>query len=306
MRHSVQLYRMFPNLVKAIFVEGEDAQLCLEDVTCALSEHNPGGIPAWKLLSFSWRERSASPLGPKWTLSPEDYRLERNATVPNTYLGYSVEPGCLSHPFIPRGLRAKPPQAYVHAKDITYFSAEHHAWKADFYDAAAAETGAHFLVGAFGTAPSDFPKSVENVGLLPLKWFYQSLAESSVLVGVGLPGTSPTPYDALCLGVPYINPILEWDEHDPTNRTAWTAQHEMLKNLDPPHVYNIFKGDKEGFTQAVKAALAHPIQSYTLEHMRMRAVELRLGNILETDWKADAQLLLRERMSTGDGDLFMI
>ncbi|KAJ6514755.1 hypothetical protein DFH09DRAFT_1431571 [Mycena vulgaris] len=305
--HSLQLYQMFPNLVKGIWVEDEDSKACWADDRCILSNHNPSGIPAWKLFTVSFWVQAANPLGRKWTLSPEDYHLEHSHYIPNTYLGYSIEPGCRTRPFIPHELRARPPRAYVFAKNLNYFASQQHAWKADFYDDAAASTGAHFLAGAAGTEiPPDFPRSLENVGIMPQERFYQTLAESAVLVGMGSPYASPTPYDALCLGVPFINPILEWDEHDPTNRDKWSAQHGLLKDLDPPYVYNVFKGDKDGFVKAIKDALTHPIQSYILERMRMGAVEQRLGRILETDWKEEARLLVKERQQSGEGPQFLL
>jgi hypothetical protein len=65
----------------------------------------------------------------------------------------------------------------------------------------------------------------------------------------------------------------------------------MLQALDPPYVYNVFKGDTEGLVQAVKDAVSHPIGSYVLESMRMSSVEKRLATILENDWESEAGLL---------------
>ena len=41
-----------------------------------------------------------------------------------------------------------------------------------------------------------------NVGQLNKTEFYEQLASASVLVGVGKPRISPSPWDALCMGVP--------------------------------------------------------------------------------------------------------
>ncbi|KAJ7291570.1 hypothetical protein C8J57DRAFT_1458379 [Mycena rebaudengoi] len=97
---------------------------------------------------------------------------------------------------------------------------------------------------------------------------------------------SPTPYDALCLGVPFLNPV---------------SRHGTLKYLDPPYVYNVFKGDKDGFLRAVADAIAHPIESFILDTMRMSSVENRLAAILETEWKKEAAALLAERQASGMG-----
>ncbi|KAJ7194604.1 hypothetical protein GGX14DRAFT_700909 [Mycena pura] len=304
LRGTMELYRMLPDLVKAILVEGEDSRACFSDPFCVLSKQNP-----------------------KWTLSPEDYQLEYSWHVPNTYLGYSVEPGCRTTPFVPHALRDASPLIYVMAKDMDYFKPETPAWEADYYTDAADATGAHFMVGAYGTPSEHFPQVLENVGLMPQDWFYETLSKSALLIGVGRPWTSPTMYDALCLGseFPYVfkhgfnlyflsrsSHSSQWDENNPTNRNQWQAQQGALKDLDPPYVYNVFKGDRQGFIKAIKDALANPIQrfrvvsDYILDRMRMGAVEERLGRILETDWKAEAEILAKDRAIAGKGKLFTI
>jgi hypothetical protein len=168
---------------------------------------------------------------------------------------------------------------------------------------------------------------------------------------------SPTAYDALCLGVPFINPILgvraishlfiylyhprtyscaQWDKNKPTDKTRWNSQHNTLKALDPPYVYNVFKNDKEGFVNAVVQATSTPIEryvcvdssfsslgishfdyfvsrfikltrhfcSFVLPAMRMSAVEARLAVILETDWRAEAAELLADRKASRVGEVW--
>jgi hypothetical protein len=47
-----------------------------------------------------------------------------------------------------------------------------------------------------------------NVGQLNKTEFYEQLASASVLVGVGKPRISPSPWDALCMGVPVSHPLV--------------------------------------------------------------------------------------------------
>ncbi|KAF7320164.1 hypothetical protein MKEN_00800900 [Mycena kentingensis (nom. inval.)] len=311
LREAMALYRMFPNLVKMVISEVAEANKCFYDARCILSERNPYGIPAWKLFAWQFWEEAGTPLGHKWTLNPEDYTLEHPWTVPNTYLGYSIEPWCSKIPFIPHEQRAKPGIAYLYGKKTGYFKGSGHAWNAEIYREAAKESGAHFVVSAGdpGEAmPDDFPTDiVESLGnRVEQHEFYTRLSGAAVVIGAGWPRTSPTFYDALCFGTPVINPIREWNASDPTNRDYWVAQHGTMKELDPPFVYNVFQGDKQGFIDAVKKALENPIDRFILDRMRMSAVEERLAGILETDWRGEGIKLLEERKAHGGGPLFSI
>jgi hypothetical protein len=75
---------------------------------------------------------------------------------------------------------------------------------------------------------------------------------------------------------------LQWDAEDPLNRDKWSGelgcnlsiverteaavigvvQHGMIKHLDPPYVYHVFKGDRDGFVKAIKDAVSHPIERW--------------------------------------------
>ncbi|KAJ6595853.1 hypothetical protein DFH09DRAFT_1244474 [Mycena vulgaris] len=283
---SLQLYHVFRGLIKALFIEEQETNACFKDPNCILSPHNPSGIPVWKMFSFNWWTGPVGPLANNWTLNPEDYRLEGKGYAPNNYLGYSVEPGCSARPFISHAARKR--QAYVLAKEMHYFSPEIRAWDPEFYESAHKVANVDFVSGVRGEPTADFPPRLKNIGYMSPNAFYDQLSRSLVLVGVGFPLTSPTPYDALCYGVPFINPVMEWDAAEPENRDKWSVQHGMIKHLNPPYVYHVFKGDHDGFVKAVKDAVSHPIESYVLERMKMHSIEQRLRRILETDWEEKA------------------
>ncbi|KAJ7512749.1 hypothetical protein B0H11DRAFT_1947220 [Mycena galericulata] len=284
---TIQLYQVFRGLITAMFLDEQESIACFNDPGCIRSPQNPSGIPAWKIFTMNWWTGAVGPLANKWTLNPEDYRLEGKGYAPNNYLGYSIEPGCALRPFIPHAERKR--QAYVLAKEMRYFSPPIRAWEPEFFDAAhEVVADIEFVGGVRGAPTPDFPPRLKNLGYMASAAFYSELSRSLVLVGVGFPLTSPTPYDALCLGVPFINPVTDWDAADPLNRDKWSVQHGMLKHLQPPYVYHVFKGDRDGFVDAIKQAVEHPIDSYVLDRMTMQAVEERLANILSTDWEAEA------------------
>ncbi|KAJ7267981.1 hypothetical protein C8J57DRAFT_1717458 [Mycena rebaudengoi] len=242
-----------------------------------------------------------NPLGEKWTLSPERYRPSGH----NTYLGYSIEAQFARQAFIPHEFRSQ--QAYVLAKEARYFNGSKYPYAPDFFEAASGEAGVHFLAGVHDPVlPDFFPSSITNVGFMPQTELREARRVASVSRLTGLLINSPTPYDALCLGVPFINPVMSWDANNPNNRTRWSSQHDTLKELDPPYVYNVFRDDKDGFVNAVVEATSHPIESFVLEDMRMSAVEERVAAILETDWKAEAAKLLAERKASKSGETFWL
>ncbi|EIM85956.1 uncharacterized protein STEHIDRAFT_168983 [Stereum hirsutum FP-91666 SS1] len=273
----------------------------------------------------------------------------------NTYIGYSIESTCTTIPFVPHSER--PNQAWVLAKLLTYMSpnldrpAWHPtpAWTGAIMDRAAGETGVRYLFGARddtgvddtgveegGDADREREKereeererkrpdmpsreNYENVGQRPREEFVRELARSRVLIGVGNPLISPTPYEALCLGVPFINPLYDVclpsflpsflplnpdplpPDPSPPNPSPpididlppydlnaqdpnkMPAQQPFLSVLGPPYVYHVHHGDEEGFVNAVREALDNPIDRYILDRMRLSEIEKRLQAVLEWD-----------------------
>lgn len=105
---------------------------------------------------------------------------------------------------------------------------------------------------------------------------------------------------ALILNAP--TPFYEqWDPEDKMNKLKWGVQHGLLKFEDPPYVYNVFKGDQEGFVQAIKDAINTPIDRYILPRMTIKAIEARMREILENDWYKMAEDLLADRVRKGEG-----
>ncbi|KAJ6575597.1 hypothetical protein DFH09DRAFT_981160 [Mycena vulgaris] len=304
LERTIQLYQTFPSLITMILAETGDVEQCFKDPSgCYMSDQkNPDGIPAWKLFEFNWWTSSSHPLGPKWTLSPERYlRLGKE----NSYLGYSIEPACDTRSFVPH--KKRPAQVYVMGKNARYFSSDYRAWDPESLQLASSTTQVKFLAAVRDDKlPTEFTKALDNLGFLSQENFYTELARSVALVGMGSPATSPTPYDAMCMGVPFINPILEWDIKNPENRSQWHTQHENLQFLDPPYVYNVFKGDRAGFVRAIQHAIERPIDRYVLEEMRLPAIEQHLAIILTTDWKAEAKRIIDRRRAGGAGEIFLL
>lgn len=191
---ALQLYQLFPSVVRAVLMEPDSVNNCFRDGNhCIKSDINPEGFPIWLLFSFYFWRDPAHPLGAKWVLSPEDYAGQGISS--NTFLGYSVEPGCLEQPFIPHSER--PHQAYAMAKRRSYFSDQpYRAWPLDFYDAAANATGIRIVVGTEddsewaaerGWKVPGLPSSIDDKGVMTQDKFMNEVAHSRVLIGVGSP-----------------------------------------------------------------------------------------------------------------------
>ncbi|KAJ7151494.1 hypothetical protein C8R46DRAFT_1007409 [Mycena filopes] len=301
-----RIYPVFDSLIKIVIANPGQAWGCFK-TSCGRSVRSPGGIPAWKIFTSYFRQHSNNPLGPKWTLNPEPYGGE------NTYLGYSIEAQCSKHAFVPHAQRKR--QAYILTRFLKFFLPETTAWPPNYFDDAANATGVSFVMAARDLpdtprlGPADLSSSIQNLGgdAMQTDNFFDQLSHSVALVGIGSPTLSPTAYDALCLGVPFINPIKGWDKQDPQNRKLWSTQHDALRGMSAPFVYHVFQGDREGFIKAIRAAAANPIQSYVLERMKMASIKDRLGRILDHDWKTEAAGLLKRRQEGSEkGDVFAL
>jgi hypothetical protein len=229
------------------------------------------------MLSFYFWTGSANPLGNAWTLSPENYPLLSPSTsADNVYMGYSIEEACAQTPYTP--FAERPRQAYILAKKLDYFGFGY-AWPQIQFDKPTFDVS--FLAGIREGSEinNTLPSGINDLGLLNKTAFYCHVSESRILVGLGKPKISPSPYDAFCMGVPFLNPIVEWDRRDPENRTKWVTQHEALKYQDPPYVYNVQKTDEKGFWDAIRIAMDTPIPRLASTDYRV----LRIPNIRLTD-----------------------
>jgi len=320
---ALEQYQLFPDLVKVVI--RQRAGECHNDVNCVKSATNPRGIPAWKIFDFEFFASKgdhfhASELKGKWILSanplpnPDDDEIQ--------YIGYAIEDECSQVPVIPLAERTN--HVWMLMKQIRYVYDDVFAWNRSFFALAAHELG-HDLsfVGAWqldqhylewdpspdadGPMPDieDRAHGVLNFGKLGPEEFEREVGRSRAMVGVGNPWWSPSPYHALCQGVPFINPILNWDRQDPWNRTSWwRSQHPTLQHLDPPYVYNVHAGNYTGFVDAVRQASTTEIPRFIPEHMTELAVRERVRNLMEHDWRSDAAVLLDERKKEG-GDAYV-
>lgn len=235
---------MFPTLVKIVIMQDDEGVVCIKDTEdCLLSDRNPYGIPIYKIFFFHFWPWSPHPLGPAWTLSPEAWRGDADGEA-LTWLGYSIEASCKSRPFVPHTKRRE--EAYILSKYTWYFRKSRNTFNIESFAKASKAAGVRFVggiqdvEGGFGDDDPEkdevplYPDGFKNLGGLGPEEFYTALSKTKVLIGIGNPATcvffyslvrlwpvdpiysscfdmyrSPTPYDALCLGIPFVNPIFQ-------------------------------------------------------------------------------------------------
>jgi hypothetical protein len=192
-----------------------------------------------------------------------------------------------------------------------------YGWGNVSYDKPPPGVEVSFVAGATIDDPKlALPGGITNLGLLPMETFFSEISRSRVLVGISQPFHSPSPYDALCFGVPFINPVIDWDRRHPENRAKWRVQQVGLRMLEPPYVYHVKRGDVEGFWKAIQHAIERPIDRsvlifvfpirslmtvsrYIPPHMTLEQLKQRVGSIIERDWKSEAENVLTQMKVDG-------
>ena len=147
-----------------------------------------------------------NPLGKEFTLSP----FIRND---NFHLSLSIEPTCRSIPPLLPSQKPKVKHAYLLTKQMRYLGDEPtFSWTLPGLARIQERLGIKVLGGIKIDRPAIAAVYEENrltnLGELNKTEFYRQLGMSSVLIGVGKPRISPSPWDALCMGVPVSSIII--------------------------------------------------------------------------------------------------
>jgi hypothetical protein len=212
MYKTMEIWKRHRWNVRLVLLDPEQANRCWSNGACMKTDEFVEGIEAWRLLSFwYWDEyvlycrialtsSPGNPLGREFTLSP----FIRND---NFHLSLSIEPTCKNIPSIPADQRPHVKRAYLLAKQMKYFVDEPaFSWTIPGLSAIQQSLGIKILGGITDDRPEVgryFKQNgLTNLGRLQKADFYHQLAMSSVLIGVGRPRISPSPWDSLCMGVP--------------------------------------------------------------------------------------------------------
>ncbi|WVW85125.1 hypothetical protein I302_107162 [Kwoniella bestiolae CBS 10118] len=312
---TLRYYRMFPDQVKVI-IKSAWINNCIEDPACIKSEVNPTGIPRWKSefsMHFFPDTHTRFGLDYKWIIHADRHHYGEEETEALQYIGYSLEDECMKHPFVPHHNR--PLAAWTLAKQASLFHLgdKETVFNKSYFELASKEPdleglsfrGAYqvngeYMKGWIHDTPVQALNGVVNLGKIGPDQFLDELANSRILIGVGNPPLSPSPYVALCMGTPFLNPIKKWDEDNPEDRSKWVSQHNYLKWLDPPYVYNVPAHSYSQFISAISQAIQNPPPRYVDPPMTIENVRRRVERLVESDWRELAREYMEERIKEGE------
>ncbi|EIW69739.1 hypothetical protein TREMEDRAFT_29688, partial [Tremella mesenterica DSM 1558] len=228
-----------------------------------------------------------------------------------SFIGYSLEPPASETPVIP--FRQRPHRAYILAKRVQYFyQYANPMWEPSYFTRAAAELSAIWpdfeFVGGFVDDRSDkdretqgpmpVPEGVKNLGLLDAERFDEEVGMSRLLVGLGWPTMSPSPYRALARGVPFLNPHKMNPSSTKENRHSWRdTQHATLRMIDEPYVYHTEAYDYDAFLRDIKKAMETSIPPFRFPFHSREAFDKRIRDLILADWESEAEWILKERIA---------
>ncbi|ORY35902.1 hypothetical protein BCR39DRAFT_512942 [Naematelia encephala] len=303
------VYNQIPDMVKAVLAYPGGQYGTFKDYV--KTDRKPDGIPAWKVFLYNYFPyHYDSPVGDAWNVHSE---LGYGKLKPNfTFLPYELD---LPQPpaYVPT--EERPYRVYILAKFLRYFYHTEKPWyipaweNTTFFSAAKADLevefpGFEFVVGCYDdrkpdaqqAQPMELPDGIRNLGRMGKEEFEEQLKNSRALLGIGWPTLSPSPHQALNLGIPFISPFSLWRHSKIADKTTWAqTQHETLKALDPPFVYHAERGNYTSFIDAIRGAMSTPIPQFRFTYATPQNVKWAIGEWMATDWRSRAEEILERR-----------
>ncbi|KAJ9122974.1 hypothetical protein QFC24_004012 [Naganishia onofrii] len=336
-QNLVKVHNALPDVVTFIYARDTLALSCLSDPRCR-SDFPPnttsveripmeqrGTIPSWKLFTVDYwgarpgdhgrskhaygiqwgEEMTFNPLGNEWTVAPFPY-------PGHTYIPLTLEKSCLQLDVVPHDQRKEEVtvlgKLYVNlARDTEYFYPHRmglvpqDVWP-PFQNATSLAPIANARALKDTDVEQSTPPGLINRGPVPSNDYTRQVATSKVLLTIGRPEISPSPYLALCLGVPVVVPYFGnkavpegWDLYHSSE-----VQHGPAAAIGPPYVYSYQMGENEDMYAAVRAARDTPIERYIPEDMRHAHVRAEIMKLVTTDWQPRSREIEAERVERGE------
>jgi hypothetical protein len=83
-----------------------------------------------------------------------------------------------------------------------------------------------------------------------------------------------------------LTQIQNWNREEPDDCQQWQTQHDSMRCLTPPYVYNVRRNHWQGFREAIEAAIspAGAITPFIPDWMTQNAMDERMVRWAETSW----------------------
>ncbi|KAJ3349834.1 hypothetical protein HDU83_000281 [Entophlyctis luteolus] len=301
---ALLLYHIVGNLTAIVALENPLIEECWNNrrnpgFRCMATDSWPMDIPVWKMVAaLFWPGYCLHPLGEPWCFTPENYQSWTPLTK-TSYIGYSIEDICMQTPVIPWADRLN--RTFILAKSAEYFR-NTKIDTAIFAQLANTDGGAgiSFVTAVANDGEFAFAGVTNLPAPMPRAQYTREVGQSKALLGLGDPRTSPSAYDALCAGVAFFNPIKSWDRQKPWDRERWETQHDGVKYMDPPRVYNFFVDDAKELKLLLLRAMVTDVGGrFIPDHMTMRAMRTRMEEFVLRDWKKMADDVREMRKEFG-------
>ncbi|TXT07354.1 hypothetical protein VHUM_03074 [Vanrija humicola] len=219
-----------------------------------------------------------------------------------TYIGYGdgVPSDLAIVPF-----EKRPNRVYIFAKTARYIR---DSWfPLEWYERVYKELepefpGLEFVGGYLDTgndAVEGVPSFFKNLGPMNPEEFDQQLKSAKVLLGIGNPRGSPTPYRSLAMGVPFLNPHKFYG-----GSNKWEPQHDMMQSVPAPYVYNVDVKVYAEFVGALRDALKTPIPETRFARNLPEVYDKRLSDFALHDWEAEGRHALNMDLGVKDNVAF--
>lgn len=218
--------------------------------------HGPGTRHWWTPSTGS--QFSLNSLGSEWTIAPYSY-------PDHTWLPMSIEAGCPeqapedTHKHLSG--QEKRQQAYVFTKNAKNFYGSLAPGGSVWKEVSDELDGLKLVTSVTDADEYPLPPGLMTLPSLDSHQFRAEVAASKLMIGIGRPGLSPSPYDALCQGTPVALPV-HLDE-PPTNE--WQrysidyTQHYPALTLGEPYVYGYRPDDHQSLINVIRKAIDNPI-----------------------------------------------
>nr|ODN81216.1 hypothetical protein L203_05722 [Cryptococcus depauperatus CBS 7841] len=324
-KNWITVSEMMPDVYAVLWNSDVDIVSCITDPRCVAKEHyvppddaedlsidipdkERGVIPLWALNVVDyWGARpkeisnndywwglkeegdwSFQPLGQEWIATP--WPLPSHSHLP-----YTMEDTCLALPITPQAERLD--SALLLAKRSAYFH-YHHVSPPSFWSNLTLIDGVSLISTSNVDEGKPLPTGIETIGRKSVDEYTKLVGGVKAMIGIGAPVISPSAYTSLCQATPFVVPIF----YEPPVDSEWRhysgySQHGPALRLGEPYVYSYHAHNYTSLLDAVKRAMATPIEPYIPDDMRYDYALPKLQEYLNRDLEA----MMKEKVSRNGG-----